>query len=365
MPQRHHKGKSQIQNARRILEICIANSGEDPLDLVISALDKLAKEHQLTNDLFEVACPATPNKFQTLNTKAKEEIESLLKDNIDFKNISGEFLHTLFEVLSAESSKSDKGQYFTPMEVAELCAGLVDYKSNISICDPACGSGMFLEKVWKNLREMNVQGSLYGFDISERSLKVSRCLNHLIMNDSCEYRRTDSLDVLKKFTNGTEIELETNKGKFDVIITNPPFAGDAKYSYAELNYRVEKELGLTEKDCLFLELCIDLLNEDGQLIIILPENKISGKKFSKLRSFLLDLIIVDSVISLHPYTFRPFTHQKTSILVARKSKSQGKNVFFIKSENPGKTSNGSKSKSRSDYKEILSAYKTRAIHERN
>ena len=117
-------------------------------------------------------------------------------------------------------------------------------------------------------------------------------------------------------------------------------------------------LGYFEKDALFIELCIDLLKDWGQLIIVLPDNKFSGKKFQKLREWILDKVTIEAVISLHPNTFRPFTQQKASILVANKSVGQRKPTLFIKSENCGKLSNGypvkiDGNRRKNDYEEIV------------
>src|SRR5690606_4707309 len=111
-------------------------------------------------------------------------------------------------------------------------------------------------------------------------------------------------------------QLESFEG-FDIIATNPPFAGDVSdASFAEYYETANLTRGRVERDVLFLERCKNLLRPGGRLAIVLPDNKFSASKFAKLREWLLQHMVVVAVVSLHSYSFRPFTSQKTSVLFA-------------------------------------------------
>lgn len=66
-------------------------------------------------------------------------------------------LGNAFEVMINPGMKGDKGQYFTPRHVIQMCIDVLDPTEHQTIYDPACGSGGFLiaamDKVFKRIAE--------------------------------------------------------------------------------------------------------------------------------------------------------------------------------------------------------------------
>jgi len=357
MPERKITGKSNLSNCKRILEMLIANSGEEPLDLAISALAFFYKNDAPSKfeKLKKLVSQSSFSEYETFSESIKKDLKRILQNNLSKnENTNSEFLHVLFQVLSAEFAKSDKGQFFTPSGIANFCVESLNLVNGMSVCDLACGGGIFLHQAAYKAKKLDIKCDFFGFDISERSIKIAKSISIINSTDFIYFEKRDSLKMLH--SNKEKIQ-NSHDYNFDIIITNPPFAGDVGSEYYEYNYQFCNANKISEKDIYFLELCLKKLNNKGQLVIILPDNKFSSKKFEYIREFILDNIFLKAVISLHPNTFRPFTQQKASILFASKDINAPKNVLFIKSESSGKLSNGKPSNQKDDFQEISRSIK--------
>lgn len=261
-------------------------------------------------------------------------------------------LDEVFEQLTSRSYKSDKGQFFTPRHVVDMCVEAIDPKPYETICDPACGSGAFLKSAHSyTTKRYGATPSLFGFDYSHRAIQVAKTVSLISTGGKITVEQVDSLNVsswLNEADSGLTIEKIMGEGfdGFDIIVTNPPFAGDvgneafaSSYDLASIYPR------RLERDILFVERCIRLLKIGGRLAIVLPDNKVSSRVFRDLRIWLGKHALVRSVVSLHRYTFLPYTGQKASIIFATKEhpsmKPYASEVSFFRSDKPGKTSNGS------------------------
>jgi len=91
-----------------------------------------------------------------------------------------------------------------------------------------------------------------------------------------------------------------------------------------------------------LELCINLLERDGKLAIVLPEASIfGGRIYKELRNTLLQSYKIKAIFSLPQETFQPFTGIKSSILVLENSKAKDDDkVIFADIQNIGHDKRG-------------------------
>lgn len=266
---------------------------------------------------------------------------------------SYEVLHTVFEQMTGRHYKSEKGQFFTPTHIVDFCISVLRPKMGERICDPACGSGAFLKSAFDKRGGTSSANEIFGFDISRRAAKTADLLSYLACDDVICIRQLDALGIEPPSLLESPVltvedfmhdQLESFEG-FDIIATNPPFAGDVSdASFAEYYETANLTRGRVERDVLFLERCKNLLRPGGRLAIVLPDNKFSASKFAKLREWLLQHMVVVAVVSLHSYSFRPFTSQKTSVLFAmRRDESCGSApsaVRLYRSDKAGKSSNG-------------------------
>ena len=110
---------------------------------------------------------------------------------------------------------------------------------------------------------------------------------------------------------------------FDVLMANPPFAGDIKQSDMlspfelahKVNGKLESSVG---RDLLFIERNLDFLKPGGRMAIVLPQGRFNNSSDERLREFIMERCRIVAVIGLHPNSFKPHTGTKTSVLFIQK-----------------------------------------------
>ena len=107
-------------------------------------------------------------------------------------------------------------------------------------------------------------------------------------------------------------------GKFDVVISNPPFSVDLD---KQTQREIKKVFLFGDKknsENLFIERYYQLLKEGGRLGVVLPESVFDTTENKYIRLFLFKYFNIRAVVSLPQITFEPFTSTKTSLLFAQK-----------------------------------------------
>lgn len=292
---------------------------------------------------------------------------------------SSDVLGNAFEVMINPGMKGDKGQYFTPRHVIQMCVDILDPKETETIFDPACGSGGFLigamDKVFKKIadgaddhsevlenQKDYAQTYVFGMDYDHTIAKVAKAYM-LIWGDGrsniavCDGLNEDSWteDALAKFTTGKG-KLRTLK-QFDIIATNPPFAGDnaaeETISKYELAYRPgaksSSRASKVARDKLFIERCLKMLSPKGRMAIVLPRGTLKNYTDEYVRRYFLKHARVVAVVGLSGEMFKPFTNTKTCVLFLQKRIKPLKSlnealkdppVAYAVTEKPGKDRSG-------------------------
>ena len=311
-----------------------------------------------------------------------------------------------FEYLVNKSSKGEKGQYFTPRWVIDLCVKMLNPKEEETIIDTACGSAGFtvhsIFHVWKaifeamgkpasNLFTMEkkpvrctkyVQDKVFAIDFDEKSVRVSRCLN-LIAGDgqtnvlhlnTLDFKRWDEttkqqdwLDIYnegwKKLRKLMAAKNDYRAFGFDVLMANPPFAGDIKQtdmlSPYELAHKRAKDGGQGKletavgRDLLFIERNLDFLKPGGRMAVVLPQGRFNNSSDQRVREFIMERCRILAVVGIHGNTFKPHTGTKTSVLFVQKwnddpnagplcKKVDDYPIFFATQQIPSKDNRGDK-----------------------
>lgn len=297
---------------------------------------------------------------------------------------SGDVLGLAFELLVNQEMKGDMGQYFTPRQVVSMMVEMLDPQLGESVGDPAVGSGGFLiygmrhvfaeiDAKWDDpddraeQRKDYAQECLIGVDSDQRLVRVAKAYMIMENDGRSGIHAADSLDydswsealrrqILGRSFSAAEVKpglLITSRlptDGVDVIITNPPFAGAIKVSTTLRQYQLSKdEKGKTRKEVerakLFVERCVDMLKPGGRMGIVLPQGLLNNLSEDYVRQFIGDRCQILASIGLHPYTFKPFTLAKTSILFVRKLQDgetlpDDYTIFTAVSQRPGKTKLG-------------------------
>jgi type I restriction enzyme M protein len=385
MAKRHENKAGSLESLFiRLEELVLANSGEDEFDEVFKLLiaklyderkgKGVFKVHESDSetsvavaDLLRLANKEWPGVLEDFVPRLTNEHLAVCVDAFSSHYIGNESLEVMdsfFEFMVAKSAKGAKGQYFTPRHVVELCVRMMKPKANETVLDPACGSGGFLVHAFNHVRpslgrnevQKYCESKLWGFDLDSRAIRVAKALMILAGDGSANIIRLNSLlqasmhTLLPSEDSSLTIEdvCRSNFRKhqgFDVILTNPPFAGEVREKHILEGYQVARGKSRVERDVLFVERCVDLLREGGRMAMVLPHNKFGGESFSFLRSWLLKKARILAVVGLGRNTFLPHTHQKASVLFLQKNIDGLKplpdyNIFFSISERDGKNSKG-------------------------
>ena len=208
----------------------------------------------------------------------------------------------------------------------------------ITIIDPACGSGAFLNEalnflitehtyidelqaklfgdamVMSDVEKSILENNLFGVDLNEESVEIAklslwlrtaqpnRKLNDLNNNIKCGNSLIDDETIagVKAFNWQKEFPQIFENGGFDVIIGNPPYVVYIKsivgkdcidfilrnYKYAEYNPNTY---------ALFTELATKILKENGFLGFIIPNTWMQNKYFSNMRTYVYNLQVNEIV----------------------------------------------------------------------
>lgn len=386
MAKRHANQLGNLQSLfLRLEELVLANSGEDEFEEVFKLLiAKIWDERTAQPPRFRVmktegetkeavvtllheANKAWPGVLDVLEPALTPEhlavcVEALAKHKLSDQGL--EVLDGFFEFLVARSAKGSKGQFFTPRYVIELCVRMLRPTTSDIILDPACGSGGFLIHALNYVRanadlsapdtiHRYCENNVFGFDIDARAVRVAKALMVLAGDGSANIIRLNSLlkpDMVGLFPTAEastltiedvcRSRLRKHKG-FDLILTNPPFAGDVRERHVLDGYDLSRGRDCIERDVLFLERCVELLKPGGRLAIVLPHNKVAANSLSYARQWLKGKARILAVVGLGRNTFLPHTHQKASIIfLQRVTVASDYKIFFSISERDGKNSKG-------------------------
>lgn len=301
-----------------------------------------------------------------------------------------------FEYLINKSSKGEKGQYFTPRYVIDMCVRMLNPTADETMIDTAAGSCGFpvhtIFYVWQKILESKglkkshlftlekkpqectdyVQNKVFAIDFDEKAVRVARTLN-LIAGDgqtnvlhlnTLDYDRWD--DTIKDedwqdtyFSGWTKLKkmrADKNSNRdfnFDILMANPPFAGDIKESRILAKYELSKNsAGKTAnkvgRDILFIERNLDFLKPGGRMAIVLPQGRFNNSSDRYIRDYIAERCRILAVVGLHGNVFKPHTGTKTSVLFVQKwddtlcPKKDDYPIFFATMQEPSKDNSGEK-----------------------
>ena len=325
------------------------------------------------NGLFKRACAEWPGIF-----KENEDIELAKRhlqvcvgpiEGVRLMCSNLRIMDDAFEYLLPTEAKKKKGQFFTPRHVVEMCVRMLNPTRKEFVMDPACGSGGFLLHAmdWcypaddndkRELRKHKYASKyLWGIDFEQRAAKTSRALMLIAGDGHTNIFGPDvnSLDPKTWYETGSgqtlmhglrqakltatpipenETLRDEDKAwayfdnlKFDVVLANPPFAGEMKDRKMLVHYELarpalkragENKSPKEERDVLFIERILKMLKPGGRAAIVLPQGKFNNSSLAFIREWILKKARLLAVVGLHPNTFKPHTGTKTSVLFVQK-----------------------------------------------
>jgi len=310
---------------------------------------------KIITDLFEDAKREWPDIFRNEDKiELSAEHLSVCVGEIQDIKLFGSNLRIIdeaFEYLSTDVAKGKKGQYFTPRVVIDTCVRMLNPKNREYVIDTACGSAGFLvhamQYVWKQLSTKDAcrdyaNRYLFGIDFDENASKIARAVmviagdgrSHIYKTTSLESKSWPAtlkeelikLDLVQKFddyTRTNDNKESLKELKFDVLLANPPFAGDENDKQLLSQYVLGKNTkGKLQKSVdrhlLFIERNLDFVKVGGRLAIVLPQGVFNNTSEEHVRKYIMQKARILAVLGLHNNSFKPHTGTKTSVIFLQK-----------------------------------------------
>ncbi|MBU4339087.1 N-6 DNA methylase, partial [Patescibacteria group bacterium] len=351
---------------------------------------------EVINKLFQKAKEKWPGIFEKgepLRITDENHLQICIGflQNVKLFNSNLQVIDEAFEYLVNKSAKGEKGQYFTPRNVIDMCVYMLNPNPSEFMIDTACGSCGFtvhtLFNVWEKLKsdgkarfsnfsnkkltkeQKDYVLKVFGIDFDEKSVRVARTLNMIAGDGRTNVLHLNSLDYSRweerlkdrewsrAYLEGYYRLLDLAKDRknpkefnFDLVMANPPFAGDIKdkrmTACYEVAYKKDKQIDKISRDILFIERNLDFLKPGGRMAIVLPQGRFNNTSDERIRDFIMERARLLAVVGLDNNTFRPHAGIKTSVLFVQmwdekiNPKVDDYSIFMAVSENSGKDNSG-------------------------
>ncbi|MEW6250515.1 MAG: N-6 DNA methylase [Planctomycetota bacterium] len=334
-----------------------AGIDENPADIkhrIEQIFDKVKKQYK---DVIEVADTIT------LDDNSLRYIVGELQ-NVCLTDCDRDAVGEAFEIFIGPSLKGGQGQFFTPRNVVKMIVDIIDPGPDDRIGDPACGSGGFLVEalrhVWKKVDEQAAEyrwpdreayaqkqkvaiDNFRGIDKDEFLAKVAKAYMAILGDGRGGVYCESSLENPRKWQTKTRNAVQL--GSFSVVITNPPFGKKLRIETEEVlsqydlghtwsqgdnfNFTRGDVLEAQTPQILFIERCLDLLQDGGKLGIVLLESIFGMPKYRYVVDYLTRRTKLLALISMPEDLFQPHTHAKTCVVICEKKVPRARYPIFM------------------------------------
>lgn len=349
--------------------------GPDPMNVLFDA----TKKYFTGDAIFK------KDEYINLRPTTSKEIVRIL-ERYNLSDTSEDIKGIAFEKFLGRTFRGEIGQFFTPRSIVEFMIRMVEPQEGEVICDPASGSGGFLIRFFEIVRQNILADADQQYRAYKVQLEADRSLSEKEKADALIRRYDEIQKIVDPKLEGSRLWTLANRciygvdanermactskmnmimhgdghggvhygdgfiningifeGRFDIILTNPPFGANVEPSdlvhapllspeerrryvqtygpaYEAARNRVETaerdkkpisglfDLPKSEKskiktEILFIERCLDLLKPGGRLGVVLPEGIFNNPSLTYVREFCEDRARILAVTSLPQETF--------------------------------------------------------------
>ncbi|EHU1558963.1 type I restriction-modification system subunit M [Acinetobacter baumannii] len=299
------------------------------------------------------------------NTILKDLLEVFAVPELDLKpsrvgslDVIGNGYEFLIKNFAASGGQK-AGEFYTPPEVSDLIAELLDPQKGDSICDPACGSGSLLMKCGRKVvsNHNSKEYALYGQEAIGSTWSLAKMNMFLHGEDNHKIEWGDTIRNPKLLDKNGDLML------FDIVTANPPFSLDKwGYEQAENDKFDRFRRGLppkTKGDYAFISHMIETLKPvTGRMGVVVPHGVLfRGSSEGKIREKLINENLLDAVIGLPEKLFYG-TGIPAAILIFKKQKSDD-SVLFIDASREFKSGKNQNNLSEENIAKIIETYRAR------
>lgn len=346
--QRHQPGNGQrIDEALHAIEEANGTKLKNVFQDISFNTDKLGQEKQ-KNEL-----------LRHLLEDFGKDILNLSVERVGSLDVIGNAYEFLIKHFAA-SSGATAGEFYTPPEVSNLLATILEPVEGDQICDPACGSGSLLIKcgamVHKNSNSKKY--ALYGQEAIGSTWALAKMNMFLHGEDNHRIEWGDTIrNPLLLDKDGKHLL------QFDVVTANPPFSLDkwghedaSSDPYGRFHRGVPPK---TKGDYAFISHMIETLKPaTGRMGVVVPHGVLfRASSEGKIRQQLIEENLLDTVIGLPEKLFFG-TGIPAAILLFKKNKTDD-TVLFIDASNEFKSGKNQNQLTEDNIAKIIETYKAR------
>lgn len=292
------------------------------------------------------------------NRRLKNLIEDFANPKLDLRpsrignlDIIGNTYEYLINRFASDSGKKG-GEFYTPPEVSELLAELLEPKSGERICDPAFGSGSLLIKLANKVPDHNF--SIYGMESNGSTWALGKMNMFLHDIDNAKLEWCDTINNPRLIDNDSLM-------KFDVVVANPPFSLD-KWGYdnagSDRYNRFHRGIPPKSKgDYAFITHMVESMVKDkGRVGVIVPHGVLfRGSSEGKIRQKMIEENLLDAVVGLPQNLF--FGTGIPAAILIFKSLRKTNDILFIDGSRDFDQGKNQNKLRKQDIQKIAQAYK--------
>ena len=243
----------------------------------------------------------------------------------DFKYIPIELISAIYETF-LDGDRRKTSAYYTPPEIVDFVLNEVlpfeTEPQNVSILDPACGSGIFLVEAYRRLVTLHrharggenlsfeelrdlLTGSINGVDLSEEAIQVAAFSCYLALLDFLEPKsiwetaRFPTLKGINLFVNDFfDMDAPFNERRYDIIVGNPPWRSSLTAKATDYVRQSNHTIGDKQIAQAFLLRAPTLLTDEGRVCLLAPSKGVLFNQSGKNREFRRQFFMTNEVTKI-------------------------------------------------------------------
>ncbi|HML39858.1 MAG TPA: N-6 DNA methylase [Bellilinea sp.] len=223
-------------------------------------------------------------------------------DTIDFH--APDNVHTLshlYESLLVRMGREGgmSGEFYTPRPIIQFMVEMVDPRLGETVYDPACGSAGFLVEAYAHMLANQVERTAQFRKLRDATFfgQEKKPLPYLLGVMNTVLHEIPVPHIVRKNTLSDDIRKYSEKERYHVILTNPPFGGTENIDAVKANFPYPS----SATSILFMQHIMHRLRRDGRVGMVIDEGvlfKSSERAYLDTKKELLEEFNLYAIVSL-------------------------------------------------------------------